>query len=1035
MVTELPPLDRTNLDLAVISDPVVVSPEMPLTQAVSLIEQIHLTLAPAPGALTQEPGLALQRLHQKARSRCLVVAQANKPLGLVTEADIVRRLSLGATPFYQLSVGQVTTPPSAIISEADVLDGIDLGVWHQAAYAPIVVVKPDGCLRGVITLESLLSLAGRDRLVTSPSPWGQRCQGDHFLTSPRPNKLQPQPSQQPEITIDLAHQDDRISPRPSLGQLAQSPSTTMLQDIVSSAPACMIRFRLFPDATWQYDFFSQGSTLVFGFSPSELLSQPDLWSSRLMDSNLEDGKIPAAQRVLQGQTHVDLDFQFHHGDGSVRWIEERCYAHWNEAQQCWVVTSVTLDITQRKTLEAQLQQSEAELRALFDAMDELVLVLDDQGRYLKIVSIDSSTLYRPESELLGKTIPEIFPPEQANQFLQLIHQTLAHQTTQELEYALVLDDQIRWFSARCSPAAEDRVIWVARDITDRVRLDEERQHNELFLRRSEAKRRAILAAMPDLMFLLGADGRYREVITPRPDLEMFFQGRNPVGQRLLDLVPAAIAHRKLAVKDEALATGELQIYEQTFETDNGTRHEEVRVIKSSDDEVLFMIRDITDRKQAQAQIIHNALHDPLTDLPNRTLLEERLKILIQRAKRDSSYRYAVLFIDLDRFKVINDSLGHLVGDELLVAIAQRIQSHIRETDLAARLGGDEFVLLLENIDGPDTAAQIAQRLLADCQEPLTIHGHEVFTGMSIGIATGSSRYTVASDLIRDADIAMYRAKQSRQASYQFFDSAMHTEMLERHTLEMELHRAIEQKELVVHYQPIFDLTQTGLVGFEALVRWRHPKRGFLPPDVFLACAEDSGLIVSIDRWVLSQAGHQLRQWQQRTGCPLTMHVNLSAQNFTTNTLLKHIDEVLEDVGLTYPWLTVEITENILIDDIANATELLNQLKNRQIQTSIDDFGIGYSSLQYLHRLPLQSLKIDRSFVHQIDTSNRDYQMVKTIAGLGQQLNLAIIAEGIEHHHQLKILQNLGCQFGQGYLFSRPLPAVDIAAQFLSVGNI
>jgi diguanylate cyclase (GGDEF)-like protein len=1027
MVVNAPVVAWIDLRPAVITNPLVVAPDLKLEQGIALMGQAQ-SVSESSGlsspAWDHQRPLADPVAHHKGRSTCLVVTEIGQVVGLITAAEIVR-LGPNLANLSQLSVRDLMVRPRHVLPQAELAGGVNLSeLWQHIAHGPMPVVDDDGRLIGLITLESLLTLN---------LPYGQLSLPDSLPTRALTVSPLAGVSSEPQNPplAGVIHEQQASLPQ-LLYQQSSNQSAAMLHDIVNSTRACIIQSRVFPDSTWVNDYYSAGSELIFGFSAQALLNQPDLWAARVLPEDFQTVLLPAVQAVIEGHAHSDLEFRFIHGDGSPRWIGESRNTCWQEAQQCWVVTSVALDITDRKHRESQLKQSAAELQALFRAMDELILVLDHQGRFLKIVSTDSGILYRPASELLGNVISDMFPADQAAQFLEVIHRTLALQTTQELEYALTIDDQIRWFNARCSPIAADQVIWVARDVSERARIDEERKQNELSLRRSEAKRRAILAAMPDLMFRLGADGRYREVINSRPDLEMFFKGRDPIGKRLIDLVPAEIANRKLAIKDRALATGELQLYEQKLDTDDGPRYEEIRVIKSGDDEVLFMIRDISDRKRAQAQIIHNALHDPLTDLPNRMLLEERLKVAIRRAKRQRSYCYAVLFIDLDRFKVINDSLGHLVGDKLLVAIAQRIQGHIRESDLAARLGGDEFVLLLENIDGPDTAAQIAERLLADCQVPLTIDNHEVFTGMSIGIALGNSRYTVASDVIRDADIAMYRAKQNRQASYQFFGSAMHTEMLERHTLEMELHRAIEQDELVVYYQPIFDLAQNRLVGFEALVRWLHPRRGFLSPQTFLSCAEDSGLIVPIDRWVLAQSGHQLKQWQQAHGHSLRMHVNLSAQNFTTSNFLQSIDRVLEEVALPAPWLTVEITENILIDDIGNATELLNQLADRQIQTSIDDFGIGYSSLQYLHRLPLQSLKIDRSFVHEIDTSDRDYQMVKTIAGLGHQLNLEIIAEGIENHHQLQIIQKLGCQFGQGYLFARPLPAAQIEPFLLSL---
>lgn len=444
------------------------------------------------------------------------------------------------------------------------------------------------------------------------------------------------------------------------------------------------------------------------------------------------------------------------------------------------------------------------------------------------------------------------------------------------------------------------------------------------------------------------------------------------------------------------------------------------------------ITDISDIKQAHELIIYNALHDPLTDLPNRILLRERLELAINRARRIKNYCYAVLFLDLDRFKVINDSLGHLVGDQVLKTIAQKLKTHLRDIDLVARLGGDEFVILLEDIPSTEKVIQIAEAILEDCQTPLIVNGYEMFTSFSIGIVLGIKDYHQADDLIRYADIAMYRAKAQKRNSYKFFDAAMHTQALNRLQLETDIRKAFKQEEFIVYYQPIVDILENQLVGFEALVRWQHPTQGLVCPEYFIPVAEEIGLIVSLDSWIFNTACQQLATWKSKfkNRFPLKISINLSTQDLRKASLIEDIERILTQTGLEGDSLCLEITESMLIEDISQTIDLLTQLKARKIQISIDDFGTGYSSLNYLHRLPADNLKIDRSFVTQMQAGNRNYQVVSSIITLSKQLKLTVVAEGIETQQQLQWLQQLGCELGQGYLFSQPLTADEVEIRFL-----
>ena len=435
-----------------------------------------------------------------------------------------------------------------------------------------------------------------------------------------------------------------------------------------------------------------------------------------------------------------------------------------------------------------------------------------------------------------------------------------------------------------------------------------------------------------------------------------------------------------------------------------------------------IIDDITHRKQVEAQLIHDALHDALTGLPNRTLFMERVEFALTRAKQHQDYLFAVLFIDLDRFKLVNDSLGHKVGDQLLVAIAHLLQQCLRPTDTIARLGGDEFTILLDGINDITDATRIAERLQAKLKSSFQLESYTVFTSASIGIVPSSPGYEHAADLLRDADIAMYRAKEQGKARYAIFDQVMYEQTLELLQLESELRLALERQEFCLHYQPIVSLVTGRLTGFEALVRWRHPRYGFISPAKFIPVAEDTGLIVLIGEWVLRQACQQLHAWQTQypTLAPLTMSVNLAAKQIKEANLLDRIARILTETGLDGKSLKLELTESMLMEDVQETVNTLLQIKAMNIQLSIDDFGTGYSSLSYLHSFPINTLKIDRSFVSQMNSDREKFEIVRTITALAHTLGIDVIAEGVETSEQFAQLQALGCEFGQGYFFSKPL---------------
>lgn len=429
---------------------------------------------------------------------------------------------------------------------------------------------------------------------------------------------------------------------------------------------------------------------------------------------------------------------------------------------------------------------------------------------------------------------------------------------------------------------------------------------------------------------------------------------------------------------------------------------------------------------------HAAFHDTLTHLPNRALLAENLKFVIERAKQHEDYQFAVLFLDLDRFKNVNDSLGHSIGDQLLMAMARRLEHCIREVDMVARLGGDEFAILLDGIPSAEEATNMARRIYEKLQSPFNLSGHEVFTTTSIGIALSSTGYDHPETMLRDADTAMYRAKAQGKACYEVFDTGMHARAVYLLKMENDLRRAIEREELRVHYQPIVSLENGQLAGFEALLRWDHPERGFISPADFISLAEDTGLIVPIGMWILTAACQQLSKWhwQSPANRQLFMSVNLSSKQVAQSALVNQIREVLNDAHLDPRHLKLEITESAVMENAETAVQLFRRLKALGVQLSIDDFGTGYSSLGYLHRFPVDTLKIDRSFIGRIGEAAENIEIVRTIVALAENMGMEVVAEGVETLAQLGQLRKLNCKYGQGYLFSRPV-AADVIDSWIS----
>ncbi|WP_414752362.1 putative bifunctional diguanylate cyclase/phosphodiesterase [Anabaena sp. CCY 9910] len=578
---------------------------------------------------------------------------------------------------------------------------------------------------------------------------------------------------------------------------------------------------------------------------------------------------------------------------------------------------------------------------------------------------------------------------------------------------------------------------ISEDITDGNQA-------EAALRESEAKFRSLIQNSSDIIGIFESDGTIRYE-SPSVERILGYKPEELVGKNAFDFIhPDDIAGSSESFNYLIQNLGATVLVESRFRRKDGSwcfleSTGSNLLAEPSVKGIVINSRDITDRKLAEERLVHDALHDVLTGLPNRVLFIDRLRRAVEYAKRYSDHLFAVLFLDLDRFKFINDSLGHTIGDQLLVIIAQRLIECLRPTDIAARFGGDEFIILLEGIQDISDTVRVVERIQEKLLVPVDLSGHEIFTTASIGISLSATGYEQPEDLLRNADIAMYRAKARGKACYEIFNSEMHVQIVERLQLENDLRKAIERHEFLVYYQPIVSLASGRIIGFEALVRWLHPEQGIVFPEEFMPIAQETGLIIPIDAWVLREACRQTRQWQEQISSqsvnlhqqPLSISINLCSSRFSQKKLLEDINQVLQDTGLDAQSLKLEITESVIMENGENATTMLYQLRNLGIELAIDDFGTGYSSLGRLHNFPINGLKIDQSFVSGRGVEAGNLHIVETIVTLSSKLGVDVTAEGVETPAQLQRLRELKCEYGQGYFFSEPLDSDSAKALIMS----
>jgi diguanylate cyclase (GGDEF)-like protein/PAS domain S-box-containing protein len=698
----------------------------------------------------------------------------------------------------------------------------------------------------------------------------------------------------------------------------------------------------------------------------------------------------------------------------------------------------TIEITLSKhRTEKKLKQNEQWLTTVLKSIGDAVITSDESGTVTFMNPIAEVLTGWNYSDAFGKEATEVFniAPEKTRtiienssvtQVLELgVNTSVPEQTILIAKNGteIPIDDSI-------APIKDDNgnitgAVFVFQDITERKQILEA-------LARRQQEFKALVENAPDIISRFNTQLRYVYV---NPVIENItgISAETFIGKTNAELnLPeefCRICDRKL---QQVFQTKQETEFECTLAIASQTRHYHTRLVPelTSDGSVYFVLsisRNITALKLAEAQLIHDAFYDILTSLPNRALFMERLERALMLTKRRADYTFAVLFLDLDRFKIVNDSLGHIIGDQLLTALARRLEKCLRAGDTVARLGGDEFTILLDDLNTINDVTGVVERIHKALTSAFKLSGYEVFTTVSIGITLSKSSYNHPEELLRDADIAMYRAKALGKARHEIFDSTMYTQVTKLLELEMDLRRAVERQEFEVYYQPIVLLETCKIIGFEALVRWQHPQRGLVPPDSFIPLAEETGLIIPIGYWVLGEACRQMRAWQIQFPIdpPLTISVNLSTKQFLQPDLIGQINQIMQETGLEASNLKLEITESVLMENIQSATLMLLQLQQMNIQLHLDDFGIGYSSLSYLHRFPSNALKIDRSFITKIGTNGENLEIVQAIVTLAESLNIDVIAEGLETVEQLAQLRAMKCKYAQGYFFSKPLDSKSI----------
>jgi len=778
---------------------------------------------------------------------------------------------------------------------------------------------------------------------------------------------------------------------------------------------------------------------VVGYTPEECTSIPDLWIKIL---HPDDKERVLAEDLRTNETGEPFAMEYRQfaKDGRLVWLRDEATLVRDEKGNPLYWLGVQVDITERRRSEEALREAEELFRSTFEDAPIGVAMVSlpssspaSDRRYLKVNRALCEMLGYSEEELLSKTSTEVTHPEDRQKSRARVEQLTTEggsKYTIQKRY-MRSDGRVVWALlnvslVRDSEGNPNHFVSQFQDITGRKEAEEALRQSEAGL--AEAQRLAHLGNW-ELDVATGEVSWSDEVfringLEPQeiiPTVEVFLDIVHPEDR---ELVKQSI--------DDALYENKPYNFEHRVVRPDGevrTVQRQAEVVRDEEGQPLRLVgtvQDITERKALEQQFEHQAFHDFLTDLPNRQLFMDRLGHALRRTVRENS-EVAVLFMDLDGFKVINDSLGHKTGDLLLMILAERLRRCLRPEDTFARFGGDEFTVLQEGIADPTQAIHAAERIISELRRPFLLEGRELFVTASIGIALGSATTKSPEDLLRDADTAMYRAKDEEPGGCRLFDSDMYERAVKRLNLENDLRRAIETRELVVRYQPIVNL-QTGEVwGLEALVRWNHPDRGLLNPTEFVQMAEESGLVVPMGEWVLEEACRQAVRWQRdhsRTPSHV-LSVNLSARQLKRSDLAEIVEGILKRTGLDAQCLSLDVTETVYIKVLEGNTVALDGLKKLGVRISIDDFGVGYSSLAYLKRLPADTLKIDKSFIAGLGADIEDTAIVQMVIDLAHIMGMEVVAEGVESEKHAALLKEMGCDMAQGFYFSKALPPEEL----------